>query len=84
MEQAHAACLYERIVGSSEWTNIQWSTGWQKVDDVMDVMDLHPSYRFFADEESAKAAFHAFLQGDAQQEQTESEADSDVKGWDYV
>ena len=87
VEQAHAACLQERIEGSSEWTPIQWSTGWQKVDDVMDVMDLHPSYRFFADEESAKAAFHAFLQGNAQQDQqdqTESSSDSDVNGWDYV
>lgn len=87
VEQAHAACLYERIDGSTEWTNIQWTTGWQKVDDVMDVMDLHPSYRFFADEESAKAAFRAFLQGNAQQDQqdqTESSSDSDVNGWDYV
>lgn len=87
VEQAHAACLYERIEGSTEWTNIQWTTGWQKVDDVMDVMDLHPAYRFFADEESAKAAFRAFLQGNTQQdqqEQTESSSDSDVNGWDYV
>ena len=87
VEQAHAACLYERIEGSTEWTNIQWTTGWQKVDDVMDVMDLHPAYRFFADEESAKAAFRAFLQGNTQQdqqEQTESSSDSDVSGWDYV
>lgn len=87
VEQAHAACLYERVTGSTEWTNIQWTTGWQKVDDVMDVMDLHPAYHFFADEESAKAAFHAFLQGNAQQEQqdqTESSSDSDVNGWDYV
>ena len=79
VEQAHAACLYERIVGSTEWNNIQWTTGWQKVDDVMDVMDLHPSYQFFADEESAKAAFHAFLQG-----QTDSASDLKGKGWDYV
>ena len=86
VEQAHAACLYERIDGSTEWTNIQWTTGWQKVDDVMDVMDLHPSYRFFADEESAKAAFHAFLRGDAQQtekenapkQETEEEIDNDL------
>lgn len=84
VQQAHAACLYERIAGSSEWTNIQWSTGWQKVHDVM---DLHPSYQFFADEESAKAAFHAFLRGDAQQdqqEQTDSASDLKGKGWDYV
>lgn len=86
VEQAHAACLYERVEGSTEWTNIQWTTGWQKVDDVMDVMDLHPSYRFFADEESAKAAFHAFLRGDAQQtekenapkQETEEEIDNDL------
>lgn len=61
VEQAHAACLYERVVGSTEWTNIQWTTDWQKVDDVMNVMDLHPSYRFFTDEDTAKAAFHEFL-----------------------
>ena len=79
VEQAHAACLYERIVGSTEWTNIQWSTGWEKVEAAMDVMDLHPSYQFFADEESAKAAFHAFLQG-----QTDSASDLKGKGWDYV
>ena len=87
VQQAHAACLYERIAGSSEWTNIQWSTGWQKVHDVMDVMDPHPSYQFFADEESAKAAFHAFLRGDAQQdqqEQTDSASDLKGRGWDYV
>ena len=86
VEQAHAACLYERIVGSTEWTNIQWTTDWQKVDDVMDVMDLHPSYRFFADEESAKAAFHAYLRGDTQQkekenapkQETEEEIDNDL------
>lgn len=79
VEQAHAACLYERIVGSSEWTNIQWTTDWQKVDDVMDVMDLHPSYRFFADEESAKAAFHAFLQGNAQQKENENASKPDTE-----
>lgn len=73
VEQAHAACLYERIVGSTEWTNIQWTTDWQKVDDVMDVMDLHPSYRFFAEEDAAKAAFHAFLRGDTQQKEKEKE-----------
>lgn len=75
VEQAHAACLYERIVGSTEWTNIQWTTDWQKVDDVMDVMDLHPSYRFFADEESAKAAFRSYLLGDAQPKEEEKEHD---------
>ena len=84
VQQAHAACLYERVTGSTEWCPIQWTMGWKKVDDVMDVMDLHPSYQFFADEESAKAAFHAFLQGKAQQDQTESSSDSDVNGWDYV
>lgn len=71
VEQAHAACLQERITGSSEWTPIQWSTGWDKVEGAMDVMDLHPSYRFFADEESAKAAFHAYLRGDTQQKEKE-------------
>ena len=87
VEQAHAACLYERIEGSSEWTPIQWTTDWKKVDDVMNVMDLHLAYQFFTDEETAKETFHAFLRGDAQQDQqkqTESEADSDMKGWDYV
>lgn len=71
VEQAHAACLQERITGSSEWTPIQWSTGWDKVEGAMDVMDLHPSYRFFADEESAKAVFHAYLRGDTQQKEKE-------------
>lgn len=75
VEQAHAACLYERIVGSTKWTNIQWTTDWQKVDDVMDVMDLHPSYRFFAEEDAAKAAFHAFLRSDAQPKEEEKEHD---------
>lgn len=79
VEQAHAACLYERIVGSTEWTNIQWTTDWQKVDDVMDVMDLHPSYRFFADEESAKAAFHAYLRGDTQQKENENASKPDTE-----
>lgn len=85
VEQAHAACLQERIEGSSEWTPIQWSTGWDKVEGAMDVMDLHPSYRFFADEESAKAAFHSYLLGDAQQEKTDSDLnDPNPKGWEYV
>lgn len=98
IEQAHAACLYERIVGSSDWTPIQWTTGWSKIEKVMDVMDVHPAYRFFSSEEDAKAAFHAYLLGDAQQketenaptqddaqqDQTESSSDSDVNGWDYV
>lgn len=79
VEQAHAACLYERIVGSTEWTNIQWTTDWQKVDDVMDVMDLHPSYRFFAEKESAKAAFHAYLRGDTQQKENENASKPDTE-----
>lgn len=73
VEQAHAACLQERIEGSTEWTPIQWTMGWKKVDDVMDVMDLHPAYQFFSSEEAAKAAFHAFLQGNAQQKEEEKE-----------
>ena len=75
VEQAHAACLYERVQGSSDWTPIQWSTDWGKVEAVMDVMDLHPSYRFFADddEDTAKAAFHAYLWGDTQQKEEEKE-----------
>ena len=98
VEQAHAACLQERIQGSSDWTPIQWTLGWSKVEGAMDVMDLHPAYQFFAEEDAAKAAFHAFLDrtndpcnwfdvdknSDAQQEQTESSSDSDVSGWDYV
>lgn len=69
VEQAHAACLYERITGSSDWTPIQWSTGWNKVESAMDVIDLHPAYSFFDNEEAAKAAFHTFLLGDAQPKQ---------------
>ena len=84
VQQAHAACLYERVTGSTEWCPIQWTMGWKKVDDVMDVMDLHPAYQFFSSEEAAKEAFHTFLQGKAQQDQTESSSDSDVNGWDYV
>lgn len=61
VEQAHAACLYERVSGSSDWTSIQWSTGWNKIDEAMEVVDLHPAYQYFADEEAAKAAFHSFL-----------------------
>lgn len=79
VEQAHATCLYERIVGSTEWTNIQWSIGWDKVEGAMDVMDLHPSYRFFADEESAKAAFHAYLRGDTQQKENENASKPDTE-----
>ena len=87
VRQAHAACLYERIVGSTEWTPIQWSTGWQKVEAAMDVMDLSPWYSFFTEEDAAKAAFHEFLQeqDDAQQnapkpevKTTEDEFDNDL------
>lgn len=85
VRQAHVACLYERIVGSTEWSPIQWTTGWSKIEEVMDVMDISPWYSFFNHEDAAKAAFHEFLQqDDAQQEQTESSSDSDVSGWDYV
>ena len=73
VQQAHAACLYERVTGSTEWCPIQWTMGWKKVDDVMDVMDLHPAYQFFSSEEAAKEAFHTFLQGKAQQKEEEKE-----------
>ena len=72
VQQAHAACLYERVTGSTEWCPIQWTMGWKKVDDVMDVMDLHPAYQFFSSEEAAKEAFHTFLQGKAQQKEEEN------------
>ena len=84
VDQAHAACIYERIEGSSDWTPIRWTMGWSKIEKVMDVMDVHPAYRFFSSEKAAKEAFHAFLQGKAQQDQTESSSDSDVNGWDYI
>ena len=73
VDQAHAACIYERIEGSSDWTPIRWTMGWSKIEKVMDVMDVHPAYRFFSSEEAAKAAFHAFLQGNAQQKEEEKE-----------
>lgn len=73
VEQAHAACLYERIEGSSEWNPIQWTLGWSKIEKVMDVMDVHPAYQFFSSEEAAKEAFHSYLLGDAQQKEEEKE-----------
>lgn len=79
VEQAHAACLQERITGSSEWTPIQWSIGWDAIERAMDVVDFHPAYRFFADEESAKAAFHAYLRGDAQQKEKENASKPDTE-----
>ena len=75
VRQAHAACLYERVTGSTEWCPIQWTTGWSKIEKVMDVMDVHPAYQFFSSEEAAKAAFHAFLLGDAQPKEEEKEHD---------
>lgn len=77
VEQAHAACLYERISGSSDWTPIQWSTDWHKVEDAMDVIDLQPVYKYFADEEAAKAAFHTFLLDDAQPKENAPKQDDD-------
>ena len=73
VQQAHAACLYERVTGSTEWCPIQWTTGWSKIEKVMDVMDVHPAYQFFSSEESAKDAFHSYLLGDAQQKEEEKE-----------
>lgn len=73
VRQAHAACLYERVTGSTEWCPIQWTTGWSKIEKVMDVMDVHPAYQFFSSEESAKDAFHSYLLGDAQQKEEEKE-----------
>lgn len=73
VQQAHAACLYERVTGSTEWCPIQWTTGWSKIEKVMDVMDVHPAYQFISSEESAKDAFHSYLLGDAQQKEEEKE-----------
>lgn len=73
VRQAHVACLYERIKGSSEWTPIQWTLGWGKIEAAMDVMDVHPWYSFFDHEDAAKAAFHSFLLDDTQQKETEKE-----------
>lgn len=98
VQQAHAACLYERVTGSTEWCPIQWTTGWSKIEKVMDVMDVSPWYSFFTEEDAAKAAFHEFLSrtndpcnwssdvnknGDDQQEQSDMK-DSDLKDWDQL
>lgn len=83
VRQAHAACLYERVTGSTEWCPIQWTMGWSKIEAAMDVMDVHPWYSFFTGEDAAKAAFHEFLLDDAQQKETEKESAPEQKSDDY-
>lgn len=83
VQQAHAACLYERVTGSTEWCPIQWTMGWSKIEAAMDVMDVHPWYSFFTGEDAAKAAFHEFLLDDAQQKETEKESAPEQKSDDY-
>lgn len=75
VQQAHAACLYERVTGSTEWCPIQWTTGWSKIEKVMDVMDVSPWYSFFATEDAAKAAFHEFLRDVSQQKENAPKQD---------
>lgn len=61
VDSANSACLYERVNGATEWTKIMWTDQWDKVDNAMDVMDLHPSYAFFDNEDVARNAFMGYL-----------------------